>query len=108
MGLRKQMSRTGFQDPRIYSPRQIDIYIDELVLHGFERGDRYRIASAIEAEIARLLTEQGLPFAPAHDHSAEVLDAGQFDMTKAKPESVGSQVAQKIHAGLNASEGKRS
>jgi hypothetical protein len=88
------------------SPRRIDVTIDELVLHGFERGNRYRIASAIEVEIARLLTEQGLPFAPARDRSVEFLDAGQFNMRKGKPETIGSQVAQKIHAGLNASEDK--
>jgi hypothetical protein len=90
----------------MYSPRRIDVYIDELVLYGFERGDRHRIGSAIEAELARLLTEQGLPFAPAYDHAVGFLDGGQFNMTKAKSETIGNQVAQKIYAGLNTAEGK--
>jgi hypothetical protein len=97
------MSRSSFQESTVHSPQRIEVTIDELVLHGFERGDRYRIGNAIEAEIARLLTEQGFTFASAYDHSVESLDAGQFDMTKAKPETVGSQVAQRIHAGLNVS-----
>jgi metal-dependent HD superfamily phosphatase/phosphodiesterase len=95
------MSRTSFHESTIYSPRRIDVHIDDLVLHGFERGDHQRIGAAIEAEIARLLTEQGLPFASARDRSVEFVDAGQFNMTKTKPETIGNQVAQRIHAGLS-------
>ncbi len=39
----------------------IVIEIDELVLHGFPPGDRYRIGEAVQAELARILGERGLP-----------------------------------------------
>ena len=41
-------------------PREIEAQIEELVLHGFPPSERYRIADAMQAELARLLTEQGL------------------------------------------------
>ena len=40
----------------------LDLRIEELVLHGFERVDRHQVASAIERELARLLREPA-----AHD-----------------------------------------
>ena len=39
----------------------IELHIEELVLHGFEPGDRHRIGEAIERELARLFAEQGTP-----------------------------------------------
>ena len=39
----------------------IVIEIDELVLHGFPPGERYRIGEAVQAELARILGERGLP-----------------------------------------------
>ncbi|MBD0326005.1 MAG: hypothetical protein ICV68_06225, partial [Pyrinomonadaceae bacterium] len=43
----------------------IELHIEELILHGFERRDRYAIADAFERELSRLLSEQfaeqGLP-----------------------------------------------
>jgi len=42
------------------NPREIEVQIEELVLHGFPASERYPIADAMQAELARLLTEQGL------------------------------------------------
>ena len=40
---------------------KIEIYIEELVLHGFTGVDRYAIGDAVSTELARLISEQGSP-----------------------------------------------
>lgn len=81
--------------------------IEELVLHGFARIDRHRVASAIERELARLLREP-----TAHDPlrwrgamegeaAAHRLDAGSFIVPHdATPDAIGAQVAQAIYRGM--------
>jgi hypothetical protein len=39
----------------------VELHIESLQLHGFARGDRDRIAAAVQAELQRLLSERGLP-----------------------------------------------
>ena len=78
----------------------IELHVEELVLHGFEHGDRHRIGHAVEQELGRLLTEGGMPVA----RSGEVpsLDGGSFE---AKPgsgvEEIGAQVARAVYGGLS-------
>ena len=68
-------------------PARVEVHIEELVLHGFAPGQRYRIAEALERELTRLLAERGLsPGRPPVDGAFEVR-AG------ARPEVVGRQVA---------------
>jgi hypothetical protein len=84
------------------TPHSIELHIEELVLHGFAPGDRYRIAGAVECELARLFTEQGVP--PSLDQKAEVaqLDAGAFEMAPgARVEAVGAQVAHQVYGGFS-------
>jgi hypothetical protein len=45
------------------NPSRVEVTIDELVLHGFAPGDRYAIAEALQGELARLLSERGVPAA---------------------------------------------
>ena len=78
--------------------------IDELVLHGFQAGDRDAIADAVTHELGRLLgeagTEQALRLRETRgvDHR---LDAGSFVVpSDATPHAVGVQVARAIHRGL--------
>jgi len=85
----------------------LDLRIDELVLHGFERIDRHQVASAIERELARLLREPA-----AHDAlrrrgatdgraDADRLDGGAFIVPHdATAQAVGMQVAQAIWRGM--------
>ena len=83
-------------------PHAIELHIEELVLHGFAPGDRYRIADAVERELARLFAEQGVP--PSLSQEAEVarLDAGAFKLTPgARMETVGAQVAHKVYGGFS-------
>ena len=80
----------------------IDLHIEELVLHGFDPGDRYRIGAAVEAELARLLAERGVSPALARGGEMAALDGGSFDVAPgASPEGVGGRVAQAVHGGLS-------
>ncbi|HYP26675.1 MAG TPA: hypothetical protein VE262_08160 [Blastocatellia bacterium] len=82
-------------------PSGIELEIDELVLHGFARGDRHRIAGAIEQELARLFAEQGVPPSLARAGSIESIDGGAFEAKPhAKPEATGARIARAIYGGL--------
>jgi|SRR5579864_1927624 len=83
-------------------PPDIELHIEELVLHGFAHGDRYAIGAAVERELVRLFTEQGMPAALANGGEIGRLNAGSFAVTRgSKPEVIGSQVAQSVYGGMN-------
>ena len=71
------------------------------MLDGFPPGDRYRIAAAVEAELARLFTEQGVPPGLASNGTVPTLDGGSFNVALgARPGTIGAQVAQAVYVGL--------
>ncbi len=79
----------------------IELNIDDLVLHGFAYGDRYLIGTAIERELARLFAERGTPSSLAASGDISRLDGGAFEVTPgAKPAAIGAQVAQTVYGGL--------
>jgi hypothetical protein len=85
----------------------LDLRIEELVLHGFERIDRHQVASAIEHELARLLREpaahEALRRHGATDGRGEAdrMDAGAFILPHdASALAVGVQVAHAIWRGM--------
>ena len=79
----------------------VDLHIEELVLHGFAPGDRYRIRAAVEAGLARLFTEQGVPPALARRGGVAYLDGGGFTATPGSgAEEIGGQVARAVYGGL--------
>jgi len=83
-------------------PANIELHIEELVLHGFAPGDRYRIGKAVEHELQRLFAEQGAPPAPVDNTESWRVDGGSFNIAPgAPPEAVGAQVAQALHGGLS-------
>ena len=83
------------------NPMNLELHIEELVLHGFAPGDRYRIAEAVQAELARLFTEQGVPPSLAGSSGVARLDAGAFQVAEnAKATAIGDQVAQAVYGGL--------
>jgi hypothetical protein len=82
--------------------RSLDLYVEELVLHGFPAGDRYVIAEAVERELARLFTEQGASSFLAQGGTIDRLNGGSFAVAPvAKPEALGAQIAQAVYGGLN-------
>jgi len=83
----------------------IKLHIEELVLHGFAPGDRHTIADSVERELSHLLAtqfaEQGIQSSLTHNAEHARLDAGSFHVTpNAKPNAIGTQIAQAVHGGL--------
>lgn len=82
-------------------PRNIELHIEELVLHGFAPGDRYRIGAGVEAELARLFAEQGSLPSLAQGGEVAYLDAGAFEAAPgSRAEAIGIQVARAVFEGL--------
>jgi hypothetical protein len=79
----------------------IELHIEELVLHGLPltRSQSPMVKAAVETELARLLTEQGL----SHSSAAAMphLSAGSTQLTKDnQPAHLGHQIAQAVYGSL--------
>lgn len=73
---------------------QIELTIDELVLHGFSPHDRAGIGDAVHAELVRLLSGSGDHAALAGVGRIGRLDAGSFDVpAQSSPAAIGNQIA---------------
>lgn len=83
------------------TPKNIELHIEELVLHGFAHGDRYRIGEAVERELVRLFAERDLPSSLADGGEFDHLDGRAFDVTQgSRPEAIGTQLAHAVYRGL--------
>jgi len=79
----------------------IELNIEELVLHGFEHGDKHRIAQAIQQELTNMLSKSLNDNSLLRSGEYYRIDAGQFDLqADAKPEQIGSQIATAVYGGL--------
>lgn len=79
----------------------LELNINELVLHGFALGDRYLISAAIEQELTRLLAERGAPTLLQSNGDFAKLSGGQFQTTPGmKANAIGAQVAQAVYGGM--------
>lgn len=79
----------------------LELHIKELVLHGLSPGDKYRIGEAVERELTRLFSEQGIPASLGHGGAIERIDGVRFEMAHgSRAEKVGSQVARSVYGGL--------
>jgi hypothetical protein len=81
--------------------RNLELAIDELVLHGFSRYEQRRISSALESELGRLLSER----VAAGDFSREIeiarIDGGAFTAKRGmSPEKIGREIARAIVRGM--------
>lgn len=82
--------------------QNIELHIEEFILHGFPPCDRYRIVQVFQNEMIRLFSEQDMQFSLSRDREFTRIDSGNFEIDrKAKPEIIGSKVAQTIHGALN-------
>ena len=81
---------------------EIRLHIDELVLHGFDPRQRHAIADAVQAELARLLTdslsEPDRPGAPDNDTRHDRIDAGSFNVA---PGGLGATTGANLAAALH-------
>jgi hypothetical protein len=79
----------------------IELHIDELVLHGFAPADRHAIGTAVEQALARLLTEGGVPARLTTSGTVSHLDGGAFEVgPRSSTDSIGAQVAQAVYGRL--------
>ena len=79
----------------------IELHIEELVLHGFAPGDRYAIGEAVQRELTRLFAEQGVHPALAKGRQIERVDGGAFHVRRgSRADAIGTQVAQSVYGGL--------
>ena len=75
--------------------------IEELVLHGFSMGDRYRIGEAVEQELSRMLADRGVPESLAEVGEIANVDGGAFEVAPGSgADVVGAQVAKAVYGGL--------
>jgi hypothetical protein len=82
-------------------PVNLELHIEELVLHGFAPADRYRIGDSMERELARLFAEQGTPPSLRQGSEIERLDGGSFEAKAgSRAEAIGTRVAQAVYGGL--------
>ena len=81
---------------------KIEIYIEELVLHGFAGVDRYAIGDAVSAELARLIAD-GIPALFAENMHIPSLRTPPVQIAPGalQPEGVGTQVANTLYQSLN-------
>ena len=77
-------------------PREIDLCIDELVLHGFAQGDRWNVGDSLESEPRGLLITQGFP--AAWQINPRKLDAGSICLTNSAAET-SKQIAGAVYRG---------
>jgi hypothetical protein len=82
------------------APPTVRVHVEELVLQGFAPGDRHAIGEAVQQELTRLLTEQGVPPALARGGETGRIDAGSFSLPRgARARAVGVEVARAVHRG---------
>lgn len=83
-------------------PANIELHIEELILHGFAPGDRHQIGEAVERELARLFAEQGVPASLFQEMEIAHLGGGAFEVARgSRTEAIGAQVAQAMYGRLS-------
>jgi len=82
-------------------PQRIEINIEKLVLEGFEHADRYRIGEAVEQELIRLFTEQGIPPGLEKGGCIARLDGGAIEIAPgSKASNIGINISKSVYGGL--------
>jgi hypothetical protein len=96
-----QSSRLSTQ-PSHHPQRSVELHIKKLVLDGFEPASRYLIGEAVERELTRLFTDQGVPVALGQGGEMSRLGGGAFELEPgSKAETIGIQLAQTIYRGFD-------
>jgi hypothetical protein len=81
----------------------VDLHIEELVLHGFNPGDRLAIGDAVERELALLAGAESAGWTAdlVASRNVEELNGGEFRLERGwKPRDAGRHIAQAIGRGL--------
>ncbi len=83
-------------------PRNVQVHIEELVLHGFRPGERYDIADAVQRELAGLFESHGVSPSLLQSGAVARLDGGAFKVAaRSRTAAVGYQIAKALYGGLH-------
>ncbi|HEX2095733.1 MAG TPA: hypothetical protein VHG28_25265 [Longimicrobiaceae bacterium] len=79
----------------------VELSIERLILHGLDPTDGHGLRAAVEAELVRLIAEEGLPPRFAAGGEVARLPGGVFEVPAgAKPAEVAAQVARAVYSGM--------
>ena len=82
--------------------QNIEINIEELKLYGFSHVDRFRIGQALQIELTRLITENGISQSLSRGGEIAHLGGGSFNVNpNSKPHAIGAQVAKSVYSRLS-------
>jgi hypothetical protein len=88
----------------------LDIHIEELVLHGFDGPlaspgqaiNRARIGAVVQSELARLFAERGIPRSLSRGGQVTSLDGGALDIAPGSgAEAIGGHIAEALYQGFS-------
>ena len=80
------------------APREIEVYIDELVLHGFDPKTHRQIGDAIEKKLHGLLAAKGVPSKWLSSPMQIVAGSIRADI-RTKPSQAGAEIASTVYGG---------
>lgn len=81
-------------------PRDIEIHIEELVLHGVDVADRHAVAEALQRELRALVEAEGVHTLLTEPGRFERWRPGPLHVEPGmKPEQLGARLAQTLHQG---------
>jgi hypothetical protein len=79
----------------------LDLRINELVLHGFDQLDRAELRAAVERALSQLFAQRGLPSSFNQSGHVDSLDGGTFTARPAAGgHDIGGRIAQAISRSL--------
>jgi len=88
--------------------QNIELHIEELVLHGFRPGDRHRIGEALQLELEKLFLEQGVPELMSLDGEYTRTNAGSVQIrVGSNAEIVGREIAGSLYGSFQPAAGVR-
>ncbi len=80
----------------------IRVHIEHLILDGFDLSpaDRVLVQTAMQTELARLLTEGGVSPEIQHGGALRTVRAGELSAASREPALLGQQIAQSVYRGI--------
>ena len=86
-------------------PQDIEIYIDRIVLEGFDHLNARELNQAIQQHLTALLTEQGLPQGLTGIGEVNKLNGGQIHLAfNPNTGNIGKSIAGGIYQGIKTTE----
>lgn len=82
-----------------HRPRIVEVHIDRLVVHGARTLNGVEIARRVEAELAQLLRENGVPAWFHESSSVEKMQAAMPRLSSRRSSEIGSGIAAAVHEG---------